>query len=242
MSTHDGSGATSADEARIMTGGASGGRAGKVATIVIADDHEVARAGLRSVLMGERGLRVVGEACNGSEALALCRRLKPDVVLMDVRMPDIDGLAVTRAVRQESPSTSVILFTVYENPDYLLDALKAGAAGYLLKEASKDEILTSLRRVIGGESLLHHGLVLELLNRMDGERRSTRLRVRLTPREMEVIRLIASGLTNREIARSLGLTPSTAKTHVEHVIAKLGASDRTQAAVKAVEFGLVSLA
>jgi DNA-binding NarL/FixJ family response regulator len=232
----------SSGEATMMNGGASGGRAGKVATIVIADDHEVARAGLRSVLMGERGLRVVGEARNGREALALCRRLQPDLVLMDVRMPDIDGLAVTRALKQESPRTSIILFTFYENPDYVLSALKAGAAGYLLKEASKDEILTAVRHVISGESLLHPELLLQLLNRMASAQSSTPLAVQLTPREREVLRLVALGLTNREIARALGLTSSTAKTHVEHVIAKLGVSDRTQAAVKAVESGLVSLA
>jgi DNA-binding NarL/FixJ family response regulator len=228
-------------EARIMNGGAPSGRDGqKVATIVIADDHEVARAGLRSVLLGERGMRVVGEAGNGREALALCQRLQPDVVLLDVRMPDLDGLAVTRAVKQESPRTSVILFTIYENPDYLLDALKAGAAGYLLKEASRDEILTALRHVISGESLLHTGLVRQLLNRMDGARPSSALAVQLTARERDVLRLIASGLTNREIAESLGLTSSTVKTHVQHVIAKLGVSDRTQAAVKAIELGLAS--
>jgi len=145
-------------------------------------------------------------------------------------------------VRQESPRTSIILFTVYESLDYVINALKAGAAGYLLKEASKGEILAAVRQVISGDSLLHPELVLQLLNRMASPRATTPLAMLLTPREREVLRLVALGQTNREIAHTLGTTSSTAKTHVEHLIAKLGVADRTQAAVKAVEAGLVSLA
>ena len=218
----------------------SGQRTTKVTRIIIVDDHELARAGLRSLLSGERDIQVIGEAANGRDALALCRRLKPDLALMDVRMPDMDGLAVTRAVKHESPNTSVILVTIYENPDYLLDALRAGAAGYVLKGASKQEILMSVRHVIDGESLLHPDLVLQLLTRMAGVPRSSTIEAPLTRRERDVLRLVAYGQTNREIADTLGLTSSTAKTHVEHLIAKLGVSDRTQAAVKAVELGLVS--
>jgi DNA-binding NarL/FixJ family response regulator len=229
-------------EASMLNVGGSGGPVGRLARIVIADDHEVARVGLRSILTDEQDLRVIGEARNGREALALCRRLRPDLVLLDVRMPDMDGLAVTRAVRQESPRTSIILFTVYESLDYVINALKAGAAGYLLKEASKGEILAAVRQVISGDSLLHPELVLQLLNRMASPRATTPLAMLLTPREREVLRLVALGQTNREIAHTLGTTSSTAKTHVEHLIAKLGVADRTQAAVKAVEAGLVSLA
>lgn len=215
-------------------------RKDRLARIVIVDDHEVARAGLRSLLTGERGLEVVGEAANGRDSLTLCRRLRPDLVLMDVRMPDIDGLAVTRTLKQESPGTSVILFTIYENPDYLLEALRAGAAGYVLKGASKREILNAIHKVIAGDSMLHPELVLEFLSRMAGVTRTSPPPAQLTPRELDVLRLVAFGQTNREIAETLGLTSSTAKTHVEHLIAKLGVSDRTQAAVRAVELGLVS--
>jgi DNA-binding NarL/FixJ family response regulator len=229
-------------EASMLNVGGSGGPVGRLARIVIADDHEVARVGLRSILTDEQDLRVIGEARNGREALALCRRLRPDLVLLDVRMPDMDGLAVTRAVRQESPRTSIILFTVYESLDYVINALKAGAAGYLLKEASKGEILAAVRQVISGDSLLHPELVLQLLNRMASPHATTPLAMLLTPREREVLRLVALGQTNREIAHTLGTTSSTAKTHVEHLIAKLGVADRTQAAVKAVEAGFVSLA
>src|SRR3981081_3990617 len=134
--------------------------------IVVADDHDLARAGVRGLLSGERGLEVVGEAANGREALAVCRRTRPDLVLTDVRMPDMDGLTVTRAIKDESPMTSVILFTMYESADYLIEALKAGAAGYLLKGASKREIVTTVRQVLAGESVLHPDLVLELLRRL----------------------------------------------------------------------------
>src|SRR3981081_4177919 len=139
-----------------------------VARIVVADDHDLARAGVRSLLSGERGLEVVGEAANGRDALRLCRRLRPDLVLMDVRMPDMDGLAVTRAIKHESPGTSVILFTMYESADYLVEALKAGTAAYLLKGASKVEIVTTVRQELAGRSVLRPDLVLPLLRPMSG--------------------------------------------------------------------------
>jgi DNA-binding NarL/FixJ family response regulator len=209
-----------------------------VARLLVADDHDLARAGLRSLLSGERGLEVVGEAASGQEALVLCRRLEPDLVLMDVRMPDLDGLSVTRAIKREAPSTSVILFTMYQKPDYLLEALKAGVAGYLLKGSTKREIITAVRQVLSGESLLHPDLVLKLLEQMSTKPPGNGGASQLTQRERDVLRLVALGQTNREIADTLGLTVSTVKTHVEHVIGKLGVSDRTQAAVRAIELGL----
>jgi DNA-binding NarL/FixJ family response regulator len=152
----------------------------------------------------------------------------------------MDGLAVTRAIKNESPATSVILFTMYENADYLVEALKAGAAGYLLKGASKKEIVTTVRQVLAGESVLHPELVLELLRRLSGTTaQGGPAAQHLTRRERDVLRLIALGQTNREIADTLSLTVSTVKTHVEHLIGKLGVSDRTQAAVRAIELGLV---
>jgi DNA-binding NarL/FixJ family response regulator len=208
--------------------------------VVVADDHDLARAGLRGLLSGERGLEVVGEAANGAEALLLCRRLQPDLVLMDVRMPDMDGLTVTRAIKFESPSTSIILFTIYENADYLVEALKAGAAGYLLKGATKREIVDTVRKVLAGESVLHPEMVLQLLRQLAASTQQPALAHQLTRRERDVLRLIALGQTNREIANTLKLTVSTVKTHVEHLIGKLAVSDRTQAAVRAIELGLVS--
>jgi DNA-binding NarL/FixJ family response regulator len=212
----------------------------RLARVVLADDHDLARAGLRSLLSGERGLEVVGEAATGREALNLVRRVRPDLVLLDVRMPDMNGLAVTRAIKQESPGTSVIVFTMYENADYLVEALQAGAAGYLLKGSSKAEILATVRQVLAGDSLLRPDLVLQLLRRLSEPTVDPGIANQLTRRQHDVLRLIVLGQTNREIAETLNLTVSTVKTHVEQVIGKLGVSDRTQAAVRAIELGLVS--
>ena len=211
------------------------------ARLIIVDDHELARAGLRSILAGEPHLEVVGEATTGREALALCRRVRPDVVMMDVRMPDLDGLAATRAIRQAHPSTHVILITMHENPVYLLEALKVGAAGYVLKGASKREVVHAVRQVLRGEAALHAGLAAQLLRRMAGEAGGTAAPppARLTPRELDVLRLLVRGRTNREIGRELSLSLSTVKAHIEHIIAKLGVADRTQAAVRAVELKLL---
>jgi DNA-binding NarL/FixJ family response regulator len=229
-----------ASKAEFMHGEPLTSRTAGRAQLVIVDDHELARAGLRSLLAGERGLEVVGEAANGAEAVALCRQVRPDLVLMDVRMPDVDGLAAARAIKQETPTTSVILFTVYENPDYLVEALKAGAAGYLLKGAAKRQIVTAVRQVLAGESLLNPELVMALLKQLSGVAGDNATAQRLSPRERDVLRLIALGQSNKEIAATLHLTVSTVKTHVEHVIGKLGVSDRTQAAVRAIELGLTS--
>jgi DNA-binding NarL/FixJ family response regulator len=210
---------------------------GRVAArLLIVDDHDLARAGLRSMLSGERGLEVVAEATGGQQAVTLCQRLQPDLVLMDVRMPDLDGLAATSAIKAGCPTTSVVMVTMHENVDYLLEALKAGAAGYVLKSATKQELVETIRQVLRGESALQPALAAQLLRRFAAEPpRPTNPVERLTPREREVLALIAQGQTNQQISRALTLSLSTIKTHVEHIIAKLGVSDRTQAAVRAIE-------
>jgi DNA-binding NarL/FixJ family response regulator len=209
---------------------------------VIADDHELTRAGLRAMLSSERGLELVGEATNGREALLFCRRLRPDLVLLDVRMPEMDGLATTRAIKQECPTTSVIIVTMHENPEYMLEALKAGAAGYVLKDATRSELISAIRYVLRGESILNGELATRLLRRLAAEtpRDPWRPPERLTPRELDVLRLLVQGQTNREIGANLTISVGTVKIHVEHIIAKLGVSDRTQAAVRAVELGLLN--
>jgi len=209
---------------------------------VIADDHELARAGLRAMLTDQRGFELVGEASNGQEALLLCRRLQPDLALIDVRMPGMDGLSTCRAVKQECPATSVILVTMHANPEYLFEALKAGAAGYVLKDVSQRELISAVQKVLHGESILNQELVARLLQRLASETQSREdlPAGRLSPREREVLELLTKGQTNREIARKLTVSVSTVKIHVEHILAKLGVSDRTQAAVRAIEMGLVS--
>jgi DNA-binding NarL/FixJ family response regulator len=224
-----------------MVANVSAPRRAVPARVIIADDHELARAGLRSMLAGEPGIEVVGEAVNGREALNLCRRLEPELALLDMRMPEMDGLAATRAIKKACPTTSVIIVTMHENPDYLFEALKAGAAGYLLKDVSQREVVAAVQRVLRGEALLNPELATQLLRRLAGETPSGTGRApeRLTPREHEVLRLLAQGQTNREIAKALVVSVGTVKVHVEHIIAKLGVSDRTQAAVRAVELGLL---
>ena len=211
------------------------------ARVMIVDDHELAREGLRSILAGEPGVEVVAEATTGREALALCRGTRPDLILMDIRMPELDGLAATRMIKAEFPRVSVVMVTMHEEPDYLLDAIKAGAAGYVLKGSSRREILDAVRRVLRGEALLDARLVTQLLQRLASETDGSDAPPvqALTPREREVLRLVADGLTNGEIARSLTVSVSTAKAHVEHIIGKLGVSDRTQAAVRAVQLHLL---
>lgn len=216
-------------------------RSSAPARLIIVDDHELARAGLRSILEGERGLELVGEASNGREGLELCRRECPDLALIDIRMPEMDGLAATRAIKQECRKTSVLIITTHESPDYLLLALKAGAAGYLLKDVTRQELITTIRRVLRGESILSGALATRALEQLTiyHAREEQPLPESLTRRERDVLQLIVMGNTNREIATQLTVSIGTVKSHVEHIIAKLGVSDRTQAAVRAVELGLL---
>lgn len=212
----------------------------QLARLVIADDHELARAGLRAMLTGQRGLVVVGEATNGREALALCRRVKPDLALVDVRMPEQDGLSVCRTIKQECPATSVILVTIYESIGDVLNAIKEGADGYMLKDVSQQELITAVRCVLRGESILDQELVTRMLRRLVGQTPGHKSKPcePLSLREREVLHLLAQGQTNREISKYLMLSVSTVKIHVEHILSKLAVSDRTQAAVRAVELGL----
>jgi DNA-binding NarL/FixJ family response regulator len=219
--------------------------------LAIVDDHELARDSLQNMLADEPDIEIVGEAVNGRQALLLCSRLRPDLILMDVRMPEMDGLAATKEVKQRYPETSVMMLTMHENPDYLLEALKAGAAGYVLKDAPQEEIIEAVRRVRNGESPMDSELAARLLRRLASEgemRRGTGVSreaadavERLTPRELEVLGLMKLGRTNRQIAADLVISLGTAKNHVEHIIAKLGVSDRTQAVVKALELGILGL-
>lgn len=215
----------------------------RAARVVIVDDHELARAGLRAMLDGAPGLSVAGEAANGREALDLCRRLRPDLALVDVRMPGLNGLETTRALKAEFPGMIVVMVTMYDNPEYLLEALKAGAAGYVLKDATRQELLGTLRRALEGEPAVDGEVAVRLLRRLATEGAAPgapQPSEPLTAREREVLDLLAQGLTNREIGARLVVSPGTVKVHVEHIIAKLGVSDRTQAAVRAVELGLLN--
>jgi DNA-binding NarL/FixJ family response regulator len=215
-------------------------RAGSTKRLVIVDDHDLARAGLASLLSTDPRLNIVGEATTGREALAMCRHLRPDLVLMDVRIPDLDGLAATRAIKQECPGTSVIIVTMHENADYLVEAIRAGAAGYVLKGASKQELVSTVSRVLAGEPVISSDLTIQLLRRLIRSDQVATAATQLTAREYDVLRLMVQGQTNGEIAGDLRISRSTVKAHVEHILDKLGVSDRTQAAVRAIELGLVA--
>lgn len=237
------------------------------ARLLIAEDHALVREGVRVLLSDEPDLEVVGEAEDGREALELCRELWPNLVLMDIRMPRMDGIEATRAIKDELPTVCVLMVTTHQDPAYLFDAIRAGAAGYVLKDATKQQLLNAIRRVLAGESPLNQELAMQLLLRLSKEvRREDTLGTRghvpvgsnasirrlrssstepagtpLSTREVEVVRLLAHGKTNREIGQALMVSLSTAKTYVWRVMQKLGVSDRTQAAVKAVEYGFVYL-
>lgn len=217
------------------------GRRSRVARVVIADDHDLTRMGLRSMVEGERGLELVGEGCNGQEALALCHQHQPDMAILDVRMPKLDGLATTRLLKQELPLTSVLLVSLHATPEYILEAVEAGASGYVLKDAPLHELAAAIRQVLRGESMLTEALAARMLRRLskDPDIQQPPLVDPLTPRELEVLRLVAQGKSNRMIAERLVIAPGTVKLHVEHIIAKLGVSDRTQAAVRAIQIGLL---
>lgn len=212
--------------------------------VLIADDHPMVRQGLRSML-NTRGIEVIGEASDGQEAVDRVRELKPEVVLMDVRMPDMDGLTATEIVKEEAPGTSVIIVTSYESKDYLRRAIEAGAAGYLLKGMSRDSLIEAIKLVRGGGSLIDAKLLGELLqdmgvqgNRFQGAPEGAL--EALSPREQEVLRFLVGGLTNKEIARQMNYSVGTVKNVVQRVIEKLGVSDRTQAAVYAVRAGIAA--
>lgn len=209
------------------------------ARVVIADDHLLTRAGLRAVLETDPRFEVVGEATNGEEVLALTRRIQPDLVLMDIRMPNMNGVEATAAIRQANPSTVVLILSMFEDSQLLLAAMRAGAAGYILKGSSEASLRTAMSDALAGNFPLTRQLAQDLVQRMAGSAEPTQLpgTDRLSSREQQVLALLARGYTNRAIAEALVVTASTVKVHVQHILAKLGVADRTQAAVAAMDLG-----
>jgi DNA-binding NarL/FixJ family response regulator len=216
--------------------------------IVVADDHPLIRHALTTTIDKQPDLEAVGEATDGLEAVELCRRFQPELVLMDVLMPKMDGLEATRQIKREFPRTSVLVLTALEDPDYLSEALKAGAAGYVQKGATTQETIGAVRKVLEGESSLDQEVATQLLKRLvedvrpeqNGRAKGDSLLGLLSARESEVLGLVARGYTNQQIARKLLISVSTVKKHVRNAICKLGVSDRTQAAVRAVELGVLA--
>ena len=233
------------------------------ARIIIADDHPLFRSAIRHTLEGDTGLEVVGEAANGRQALELCRRLRPELVLMDLRMPEMDGVAAAHAIKSELPETHVLILTAIDECAGLSESLKAGAAGYVLKHAPAAQILNAVRGVLAGETPLDDEMAMQLIMSLmkSGTQQEGEQKVRsmpsstsddslvqsggsqpadtLTLREVEVLRLVAEGQTNQQIARNLFISVSTVKRHIQRISAKLGVCDRVQAAVRAIELGLL---
>jgi DNA-binding NarL/FixJ family response regulator len=210
--------------------------------VLVVDDDDLMRAGLKAVLSSDETVQVTGEAADGREAVERVRELGPDVVLMDVRMPDLDGIAATREVIAAAPEVKVVILTTFEQDDYIFGALHAGASGFLLKRTSPEELLAAIHTVAAGDSLLSPSVTRVVIDRVAhqptpnlGE--SDRL-ADLTPREREVLELVARGLSNGEIAAQLVIEESTVKTHVKRILMKLDLRDRIQAVIFAYESGL----
>jgi DNA-binding NarL/FixJ family response regulator len=213
-----------------------------VTRVLIADDDELMRAGLVELLTADPRIEIVGQAATGRQAVEQARRLAPDVVLMDVRMPDLDGIGATRELARTAPATRVLILTTFEQDDYVFGALRAGASGFLLKRARPEELIAAVHLIAAGEALLSPSVTRRVIDRM-AQQPTPELADRaklhaLTPREREVLQLIAGGLSNREIAAALAVEESTVRTHVKRLLMKLELRDRVQAVIYAYQTGL----
>jgi DNA-binding NarL/FixJ family response regulator len=213
--------------------------------VLIADDQALVRAGFRMILEAEEDIEVVGEAADGREAVAEARRLRPDVVLMDVRMPDVDGIEATRRLLgEDGAEAKIVMLTTFDMDEYVYDALRAGASGFLLKDVPPEQLVAGIRAVVSGDALLAPSVTRRVIEEFvrrppDSVRMAPPELAELTARELEVLKLIARGLSNAEIAKELFVSETTVKTHVAHVLMKLRLRDRVQAVVFAYESGLV---
>ncbi|EST37091.1 LuxR family transcriptional regulator [Streptomycetaceae bacterium MP113-05] len=212
--------------------------------VLLADDQSLVRAGFRALLAAQPGVEVVGEAADGAEALSLVHRFVPDLVLMDIRMPVLDGLAATRRITEDPAlaEVRVVMLTTFELDEYVFEAIRAGASGFLVKDTEPDELVRAVHAVVAGDALLSPGVTRRLIAEFAARSREPSAAdapAGLTEREREVMTLVGMGLTNEEIARRLVVSPLTAKTHVSRAMVKLGARDRAQLVVLAYESGLV---
>ena len=214
-------------------------------TVLIADDQALVRVGLRKILESEPEMTVVGEAADGEDAIAAARRLRPDVVLMDIRMPVLDGIEASRRIIRAQPGTRVLILTTFGLDGYVYDALRAGASGFMLKDAPTEEIAAAVRIVANGEALLAPAVTRSVIEEFARQQPAAAPApppavAELTPREREVLDLLARGLSNHEICEQLVISEATAKTHVARILQKLDLRDRVQAVIDAYESGLVS--
>ena len=213
----------------------------KAIRVLIVDDHTVVRDGLTAIMGRQKEFVVVGEAEDGLQAVEAARDLRPDVILMDLRMPVLDGVEAMRRIRAEDPDVKFIVVTTYDSDEYVFDAIEAGAKGYLLKDASRKELFEAVRAVHRGESLIEPGVAAKVLDRFVQLSRQTPESAGLSEREIEVLSLIAKGAANKEIAVALTLSESTIKTHVANIFHKLDVNGRTEAVTQAIQKGLINL-
>jgi DNA-binding NarL/FixJ family response regulator len=207
--------------------------------VAIADDHSLVRQGLRRYLDTADDIEVVGEAATGEEALTLVEKASPDIVLLDIRMPEMDGLEAARRVRDRFPEVGVIMLTAYDDRQFVVEAVRAGARGYVLKARDAEHLIQTVRLVAGGNMVIDPQLVVALAEELSTVKERDRKAETLTAREIEVLQLLAFGHTNRDIAEKLFISPDTVKTHLEHIFEKLGASDRTAAVAEALRRRLI---
>lgn len=207
--------------------------------MVIADDHALVREGTKHILEREGDIQVVGEAADGLEAVRLVEAVRPNVVLMDIAMPRLNGIEATRSIKERCPEVAVLVLTVHDDDQYVHALLEAGAAGYLIKDVPGRRLVEAIRAVHAGESILHGAVARKVLGRLLGSREGTSRPVRepLTGRELEVLKLAASGLSNKEIAAALGLSVRTVQTHLGHIFGKLGVASRTEAVIRGLREG-----
>ena len=205
--------------------------------LLITDDHPVVRAGLRGMLSGEPNFEVVGEATNGKEALALIGELRPDVVLMDLRMPEMDGVTAISHIKTEYPETQILVLTTYESDADILRAIETGATGYLLKDAPREDLFGAIRLAAEGKSPLAPTVATRIMQRMRGDSEEEAL----STREIEVLELVARGTSNKQIAKQLWVSETTVKSHMLHIFDKLGVADRTAAVTEALKRGILRL-
>ncbi len=204
--------------------------------IVIADDHPIFRAGLLGLLSGQEDFQIVGEAANGREAVSVVRHATPDVLLVDLQMPELDGVGAIRAIREAAPKTRILVLTTYDSDGDILRAVEAGATGYLLKDTPREELFKAIRATARGDSVLSPAVASKLVGRARGP-----LERALSGRELEVLTLVARGISNKIIGKDLRISEATVKTHLIHIFAKLGVDDRTAAVTAAIEKGILRL-
>jgi len=209
--------------------------------ILIADDHPVVREGLSAMLSEEQDIQVVGEAGNGAEAVDKAQELQPDIVLMDLRMPEVDGVEAMRQIGAVNPDIRFIVLTTYDNDEYIFKGIEAGARAYLLKDAPREELFKAIRAVHKGESLIEPAIAGKVLDRFAELSRQAQVVEALSGREVEVLKLMAKGAANKEIAAELSISESTVKTHIQTIFQKLGVGDRTEAVTEAIKKGIIRL-